>query len=1479
LNVPIRVPDLAPLLADAVASSRPELLVELAPSNVPLALLPVRIETRFFPAPDESVELRIRVYPDKIHIDAHDPALSAEEVDWAGRYWHIQWHAGRDEARLRSAWKMLADRFEPHRAAWIARVTAPTNPNDRPADALAPEAPLPVEPRLPDLGDPSTRVRTPVARLLPDRWTATAYQNGLVVGMATGRDIPAELAVGPDLADSLAPTTVDDESPAVDLGMRWMIDFDRAEETGMAIRMPLAGPAEAIDLDVLVVSGVRSLPSDDGASAFADLVDGHHYTDGVGFVRPATPSNNTSQERAGFASADPRQERSYAAEWTSPPVDPEGETNAATLARALGLERERADATLGRIPGAADAEDRAAASMQAALWPVTWGYFLSQMVGVRVGGVTVNDLDWGRAYAAAQVRPGGPLPALRCGRQPYGFLPVTSLGRWASSGDGDGGAGDRAAKLRQALVALRDHVWRPAVADVARVGRSDNPNDDLVDVLLGEAVSASIFVRRLMGPNYLRHLRLFLGEDFDGLELASVLAQLTTRLPSRLGLGVTPLLSGAVYEDATERISTSLVQAPTAEGAAATLAPNYIRELLDLADVDALAGALPGDGTPLLKALLRHALLREHAQAAARLLESPELPVGRLLRDTELVDLGPDQPTPTWSWQRGQQIPGTSPALTVREHLNGLTEHDTDAVRSLGEFRAALEILAETAPSDLERHLVDTLDSASHRLDAWVTSFATARLSDLRAARDTGLAIGGYGWVEHLRPEPGRPVDAPPADEPGPLVAPESDPGFVHAPSLDQASAAALLRNAHLAHGGGADDPYAIQLTSTRVRLAQRLFDGVRQGQPLGALLGYDFERRLHDAGLDEFIDDFRRLAPRPGEQAAAAVEKRLVVDGLVLHSRWKAEPDVVLALPGLGGESDPRRRKLRVALEALDSSLDAAADAVNAESVFQLVRGNLTRGASSFEDIAVGQATPPQLEFMRTPRSGTGLTHRVALVLAADSPPPAGATGWADPASSPRASAEPVLNAWAAHLLGPARAVVARVEEVDASGVVQRTHDVELSRLGLTALDLVSISAGDRAEVIERVLDAATRSSDGFAPAPAGMRLNVDLSRRPGAAASEHVFADVLEVAAAAQRLLGGARPLDGADLQAPHVDPERRLDLPEYEARAVAAEAALEEVHVRLSTLMASEQPPTLGQLRAELARAGSFGVPGTLVARGGADDESVGEASSLRAQVGAVLAETARRLGAAAALRPTDDGAPDNVRRDRILRRFQAVFGPGFVALPRFHCPAGDSVRASLADADSLRGGDLLAAYTWMQRMERVRPGLGRLGSALRAASILAGKELLRLAIVQVPHVPGQRWVGLDVPVGETVRDGCASLVLQGVEGLDLQSPVAGLLIDEWVEIVPSRTETTGLAFQYDPPDASAPQTVLLAVPPVVGEHWRVGTLNEVLIETLDLARLRAVGPSVLGDIAHYLPATYLAFNVEGDAVSTDLNPLTT
>jgi hypothetical protein len=76
----------------------PELNQPLLSSEQPLLLLPVRLETRFFALPDGTEELRVRVYPDQIHVDTHEPALSSEEKRWGAHFWEQTWRAGHDEA-------------------------------------------------------------------------------------------------------------------------------------------------------------------------------------------------------------------------------------------------------------------------------------------------------------------------------------------------------------------------------------------------------------------------------------------------------------------------------------------------------------------------------------------------------------------------------------------------------------------------------------------------------------------------------------------------------------------------------------------------------------------------------------------------------------------------------------------------------------------------------------------------------------------------------------------------------------------------------------------------------------------------------------------------------------------------------------------------------------------------------------------------------------------------------------------------------------------------------------------------------------------------------------------------------------------------------------------------------------------------------------------------------------------------------------
>ena len=257
----------------------------------PLVLFPVRLETRFFLLADGSSELRVRVYPDKVHMDCHEPGLTADELTWGQHFWEQTWRAVNDIERRKAAWRQLADRFDPPRAAWIVRALKPLNPGDRPASPVAADQPLPKPVHFPT---PATKTeawtRAPATRVLPNLWVVLGYKNGRLVVNVKGGVIPNLLATGPDPS----PSAIVDEL-GIDDGMKWMVDFDAAEKAGMGIRAKLKKEDAAAGLDFLLVLGVKDSPggTTDWTPRLAELFDAHHYTDGLSFVRQGTPSNNT----------------------------------------------------------------------------------------------------------------------------------------------------------------------------------------------------------------------------------------------------------------------------------------------------------------------------------------------------------------------------------------------------------------------------------------------------------------------------------------------------------------------------------------------------------------------------------------------------------------------------------------------------------------------------------------------------------------------------------------------------------------------------------------------------------------------------------------------------------------------------------------------------------------------------------------------------------------------------------------------------------------------------------------------------------------------------------------------------------------------------------------------------------------------------------------------------------------------------------
>ena len=198
------------------------------------------------------------------------------------------------------------------------------------------------------------------------------------------------------------------------------------------------------------------------------------------------------------------------------------------------------------------------------------------------------------------------------------------------------------------------------------------------------------------------------------------------------------------------------------------------------------------------------------------------------------------------------------------------------------EVIGALEHLKDKPTARLERAFVEHLDCCTYRLDAWLLGFVNLQLYAMRFGGEfnqgkakQGIYLGAYGWVENLKPEDKNltPVELKPElkeiFDPTGENAPMKDntnAGYVHAPSINQGLTAAVLRNAYISNASEEEpEIFKVNLSSERVRMALAIIEGMQQGQSLGALLGYQLERGLHDRTdqeLDIYIYELRKVFP-----------------------------------------------------------------------------------------------------------------------------------------------------------------------------------------------------------------------------------------------------------------------------------------------------------------------------------------------------------------------------------------------------------------------------------------------------------------------------------------------------------------------------------------------------------------------------------------------------------------------------------------
>lgn len=829
-------------------------------------LAPLRIETRFYrPGPPLGRWLmRLRVYPDEFSMLRAPPAPSPDELDLLDEVLAAPFRNPPVDAE--TAFLALAERVGPARALWLRRSVLVEVVGGVPR----------ADRSVAQVRDANALPQTEKPAGLPPElgvWLLTAQGFSQAATMTLDR---GAIAADLDLA------AFQDEALVrqAELPKTWWTSYERARDVGLAKEIVL-GPAPP-QLAAVIVCGL----GDEGPEA---LIEAHAATSRLAIVRPGTPTNTVEGETTTELGSDP-------VAWL-PLLDADPAAHPASEAVIRLLSGGKAP-TLPLLDGDIDPQGHGPTLVRA-LWPVLWGRAFTDMIGAgeRAGAL--------QGWAADNLAPQGPYPAIRVGAQPYGLLPVSSLSDWASESD---------VEERLRLWAME---WRAQAANTAEnVGTVVDASTERLVELFGEtAPNRRWGVRPLSTLAVVRAMRAAAG--------------MSTINPTQW-----------------EQASASAIA--EAGGPLDPLAPfagvfALPPDPLDRMDKPDILMKLLEDGALVLKEWNEPLGLLGHLVAEAMLLLRARIGLGSKALHAGLP-VDPDAPLP-FDLSRSELFElifaGSDTAVDALQ-ASGVATAEMLAERFHDGIKALVELIDRWKQDEdgVFAALLATLDTASYRVDPWVIGLADMRLKRL-AADGVPFSIGAYGWVDQPRPFTGG-AGSPPA--PGPTSA-----GLLHAPSYAQALTSALLRDAAVRYPG--EDRWKITIDSAKVRSAMRLAERVRLGVHPYEALGLEVERLVGD------WDHVRIL--RQAFPLRASHEGQRCCDGArvlraVLHG---AEP-LPAGLP----------TGLNLKLAPLDEVLDTYADLLVADGVHALVSGQGELANAAME-AAAGLGAPPELRAMRTPR------------------------------------------------------------------------------------------------------------------------------------------------------------------------------------------------------------------------------------------------------------------------------------------------------------------------------------------------------------------------------------------------------------------------------------------------------------------------------------------------------------------------------
>ena len=994
---------------------------------------------------------------------------------------------------------------------------------------------------------------------------------------------------------------------------KWLFDFNSALEVGMAFKINISKEVYENGFDRLFVLGVK-LGADavEGQRILEDLFAHHHYgNSGFSIVAQGTPTNNTEEEKSGFSEEediDETFERYFPNTTKEDPLENLTKRDGRWLTEMLGIDPDKSSLRLAKNYYHTDQCE--ARAINTALFNTTLGYFMESMITPVVAN---EDIKLVKSFFTEYVSGRGGLPSIRIGDQPYGILPISAIKakNWISHRENNPVLNSKYEGListlqdfYQLLLKVRQD-FDQLTDSVAYVGKQGDAHKILLKVLGLHATSVEYDSRTAQSFLHLFNRAKLSGAlaEFIAILIEGFYKQHGQDLLGELGYSpkqeavLVPILEKFFFTKANRLHKELIDDQPLSEtkpirGYTALENPgdtseNYIQWLIENArnnfDNIKQQKGFEDNKKPntLLYQMLRQAIILGYSDTGfelyknAQLLTPIQIQAAKIDKDFIGIKMEADGFENRWNYLDIKVDQITNEDLSVSDYISKLLLDHTNLNQTvhLREILQALEYLKDVPTARLERLFAEHMDCCSYRLDAWLLGTIRMQLDLMRHNAtstnnldyNTGIYMGAYGCVENLRPDDQvlSPVDLPHAlksifdpDNNLEILKDNNNGGYIHAPSINQSITASVLRNAYISNASK-DNPetYKINLSSERVRMALSVIEGMQHGQSLGALLGYQLERTLHetsDQELDVYIYELRKVFPlianhnketdlANGEEfeqdkAVTKMEARNVVDGLalvnhILETKAHNYPfgfPIGQGLKKLKQADSQQRGAIDKAVDYILNINDALADLATAEGVHQVVQSNYDRASGTLETYSKGSF--PQIpEVTRTPRSGVGLSHRVGIHLKSGVVPNSN--------SNPRVLAEPAIDEFIGHilpnLLDVACRVVLTTPSYGQSGVspIVEQRVISIQDLELSPIDILYMVDVDQSKSLTSLDDCILKHIHTQIP---NLRPDTVFEiQYTGTVSGKKSIFEISSLVKSLQQLIQESRPLKSSDLQ----------------------------------------------------------------------------------------------------------------------------------------------------------------------------------------------------------------------------------------------------------------------------------------------------------------------------------------------------------